>query len=65
MLPVMVMENGRRAIKLMRYQCRPAGKPAFYDEKCPGTYNARMDNLRGFWKGQYDHTRRGAGGCVP
>ncbi|MFV8603847.1 SOS response-associated peptidase family protein [Ralstonia pseudosolanacearum] len=54
--PVMVMENGRRVIKPMRYQCRPAGKPAFYDSKFPGTYNARRDNLRGFWKGQYGHT---------
>lgn len=54
--PVMVMENGRRTIKPMRYQCRPAGKPAFYDTKYPGTYNARLDNLRGFWKGQFGHT---------
>ena len=54
--PVMVWENGRRTVKPMRYQCRPAGKPAFYDTKYPGTYNARMDNLRGFWKGQYGHT---------
>jgi hypothetical protein len=38
--PVMVMENGRRVIKPMRYQCRPAGKPAFHDVKFPGTYNA-------------------------
>ena len=29
--PVMVMENGGRVVKPMRYQCRPAGKPAFYD----------------------------------
>ena len=48
--PVMVMENGKRVIKPMRYQCRPAGKPAFYDVKFPGTYNARRDNLEGFWK---------------
>jgi putative SOS response-associated peptidase YedK len=54
--PVMVMENGKRVIKPMRYQCRPAGKPAFYDTKYPGTYNARRDNLEGFWKGQYGHT---------
>jgi len=54
--PVMVMEHGRRVVKPMRYQCRPAGKPAFYDTKYPGTYNARLDNLRGFWKGQYGHT---------
>ena len=38
--PVMIMENGRRVIKPMRYQCRPAGKPAFYDVKYPGTFNA-------------------------
>jgi putative SOS response-associated peptidase YedK len=54
--PVMVMEEGRRVIKPMRYQCRPAGKPAFYDTKYPGTYNARRDNLEGFWKGQFGHT---------
>lgn len=54
--PVMVMENGQRVIKPMRYQCRPAGKPAFYDVKYPGLYNARRDNLIGFWKGQFGVT---------
>lgn len=54
--PVIVWENGERVIKPMRYQCRPAGKPAFYDTKYPGTYNARRDNLEGFWKGQFGHT---------
>ena len=54
--PVMVMENGRRVIKPMRYQCRPQGKPAVYDRKYPGTYNARRDNLEGFWKGQFGHS---------
>ena len=54
--PVMVAENGERIVKPMRYQCRPAGKPAFYDRKYPGTYNARRDNLEGFWKGQFGHT---------
>ncbi len=51
--PVLVLEDGRRVVKPMRYQCRPAGKPAFYDMKYPGTYNARRDNLEGFWKGQF------------
>lgn len=51
--PVMIVEDGKRVIKPMRYQCRPAGKPAFYDAKFPGTYNARRDNLEGFWKGQF------------
>jgi putative SOS response-associated peptidase YedK len=52
-VPVMVMENGERVIKPMRYQCRPAGKPASYDTRFPGTYNARRDNLEGFWKGLF------------
>ena len=55
-VPVMVSEGGQRVIKPMRYQCRPAGKPGFYDTKFPGTYNARRDSLRGFWKGQFGHT---------
>lgn len=54
--PVMIVEHGRRVIRPMRYQCRPAGKPAFNDSKFPGTYNARRDNLEGFWKGQFGHT---------
>jgi putative SOS response-associated peptidase YedK len=54
--PVMVMENGQRVIKPMRYQCRPAGKPKFYDTKYPGTYNARRDNLEGFWKGLFGYS---------
>jgi putative SOS response-associated peptidase YedK len=54
--PVMVMENGHNVIKPMRYGCRPAGKPAFYDEKYPGTYNARKDSLKGFWRGQFGVT---------
>jgi len=55
-VPVIVVEGGQRVVKPMRYQCRPAGKPAFYDTKYPGTYNARRDNLEGFWKGQFGHT---------
>ncbi|MEX3957611.1 SOS response-associated peptidase family protein [Trinickia sp. EG282A] len=48
--PVVVLEGGERVVKPMRYQCRLAGKPAFYDTKYPGTYIARRDNLEGFWK---------------
>ena len=54
--PVMVMEHGQRVIKPMRYQCRPAGKPAFHDVKVPGTYNARRDNLEGFWKDLFGYS---------
>lgn len=54
--PVMVIENGQRVVKPMRYQCRIAGKPASYDIKYPGTYNARRDNLEGFWKPCFGYT---------
>ena len=48
--PVMVVENGQRVVKPMRYQCRIAGKPATHDARFPGTYNARRDSLDAFWK---------------
>ncbi|NIJ87010.1 putative SOS response-associated peptidase YedK [Xanthomonas arboricola] len=54
--PVLVVENGQRVVKPMRYQCRPAGTPAMYDRKFPGTYNARRDNLEGFWCRQFGYT---------
>lgn len=54
--PVMVVRDGQRVVLPMRYQCRPAGRPADYDVKFPGTYNARRDNLEGFWRGQFGHT---------
>jgi putative SOS response-associated peptidase YedK len=54
--PVMVMEDGQRVVRPMRYQCRIAGKPASYDVKYPGTYNARRDNLAGFWKPCFGYT---------
>jgi putative SOS response-associated peptidase YedK len=52
-VPVIVSENGVRKTRLMRYQCRLAGKPALYDRKFPGTYNARRDSLDGYWKPLY------------
>ena len=54
--PVMVMGNGRRVIKPMRYQCRPSGKPAFNDVKFPGTYNARRDSLGSYWKDLFGYS---------
>ena len=54
--PVLVSEGGRRVLKPMRYQCRPAGTPAFYDTKFPGTYNARRDSLEKFWRAQFGAT---------
>lgn len=54
--PVLVVEGGQRVVKPMRYQCRPAGTPALYDRKFPGTYNARRDNLEGFWRRQFGYS---------
>jgi hypothetical protein len=38
--PIIVNDGGRRLIRPMRYTCRLAGKPAFYDKQFPGTHNA-------------------------
>ena len=54
--PVLVSERGRRVVKPMRYQCRLAGKPASTDRQFPGCYNARRDNLEGFWKDAFGAT---------
>jgi putative SOS response-associated peptidase YedK len=51
--PVIVYVEGRLQVVPMRYMCRLAGKPANYDVRFPGTYNARRDSLDGYWKGIY------------
>jgi putative SOS response-associated peptidase YedK len=50
---VIVKKNGQNMLTPMRYFCRPAGKPAFYDRQFPGLYNARRDNLEKFWGDQF------------
>ena len=50
---VIVRQSGENILTPMRYFCRPAGKPAFYDKKFPGLYNARRDNLEKFWGSQF------------
>jgi putative SOS response-associated peptidase YedK len=50
---VIVKKDGQNLLTPMRYHCRPAGKPAFYDRKFPGLYNARRDNLEKFWAEQF------------
>lgn len=54
--PVMVVQDGKKVVLPMRYQCRPEGKPASYDVEFPGTYNARRDNLERFWRRQFGYT---------
>jgi putative SOS response-associated peptidase YedK len=50
---VIIREEGENVLTPMRYFCRPAGKPAVYDKKYPGLYNARRDNLEKFWGEQF------------
>lgn len=51
--PVIAYVDGRLQVMPMRYMCRLAGKPANYDVRFPGTYNARRDSLDGYWKEIY------------
>ena len=51
--PIAVNDNGELWIRPMRYGCRLQGKPVNYDRRFPGTYNARRDNLNGFWSQVY------------
>src|SRR6202040_3031327 len=50
---VIIKKDGENVLTPMRYFCRPAGKPAFYDKRFPGLYNARRDNLEKFWGDQF------------
>jgi len=54
--PIVMQDGARRVLRLARYHCRPAGKPASIDRQFPGLYNARRDNLEKFWKGQFGHS---------
>ena len=58
---VIVKKDGQNLLTPMRYFCRQAGKPAFYDRKFPGLYNARRDNLEKFrgaiWVASRHHGR--------
>ena len=51
--PVLISENGKTVIRPMRYACRLGGKPADYDRRFPGTYNARRDSLDDYWSKVY------------
>lgn len=47
--PVIVMENGKRVIKPMRYHCRLPGWTEAIERRFPGTYNARRDSISRVW----------------
>jgi putative SOS response-associated peptidase YedK len=52
-VPVVTSDGGRLLIRPMRYLCRLPGKPSNYDDRFDGTYNARRNNLNGFWSSVY------------
>lgn len=59
--PVLVVEDGKRVLKPMRYHCRPAGMSKSSDylkdgRTLSGKYNARRDNLERFWRKQFGYT---------
>jgi putative SOS response-associated peptidase YedK len=54
--PIVLQRDGRNVITLARYHLRQKGKPAFTDQKFPGLYNARRDNLERFWRSEFGRT---------
>jgi hypothetical protein len=46
---VMTLQDGKRTVVPMRYQCRLPGWNEAMERKYPGTYNARRDNLEKTW----------------
>lgn len=54
--PIILEVGGKRLIRLARYHCRQAGKPASIDREKDGLYNARRDNITRFWRNEFAHT---------
>jgi putative SOS response-associated peptidase YedK len=52
-VPIVINDGGRKLIRLARYHCRLAGKPAATDRQFPGLYNARRDNLQKYWRSAF------------
>lgn len=53
--PVMIVQEGKRVIVPMRYQCRLPGWNEAMERKYPGTYNARRDKLGKTWARLFGH----------
>ena len=58
--PVLIVEDGKRIVRPMRYHCRPQGMhpstDLTKDGKVSGKYNARRDNLDRFWRKLFGQT---------
>jgi putative SOS response-associated peptidase YedK len=46
---VMVLEDGKKVLKPMRFLYRPPGAPEVFDVQYKGAYNARRDSLENFY----------------
>jgi len=53
----MLMQDGERILKPMRFRLRPPNVPPSFDKEYDGTYNARRNKLKGFWREQYTSCR--------
>jgi len=56
-VPMMLMQHGVRVLKPMRFRLRPPHVPPSFDKEYDGTYNARRNKLKGFWREQYTNCR--------
>ena len=54
-VPVMIVQDGKRVVTPMRYRCRPWFVDESFEKERPGTYNARMDSLETFWSPLFGH----------
>lgn len=58
--PVLIVENGKKLVRPMRYHCRPDSMDPSIDRtkdgRVSGTYNARRDNLQRFWRNLFGYT---------
>jgi putative SOS response-associated peptidase YedK len=54
--PIVVVREGRKVLVPARYLLRQPGVPPSMDDKLSGNYNARRDNLTGFWSNQFGVT---------
>lgn len=59
-VPLLIVEDGKKIVRPMRYHCRLPGMPPSSDKtrdgKVSGTYNARRDNLTRYWRNQFGHS---------
>lgn len=56
-VPILIMQDGERVLKPMRFRLRPPHVPPSFDTEFDGTYNSRRNKLKGFWREQYTSTR--------